>query len=54
MKYKIRHEETSVDYFTVEANSEREALEEFSRQVEEGLIDYSNMEMISSTDTIED
>lgn len=52
MKYKIRHEETLVDYFDVYANSEKEALAEFDRLVREGEIDFSNMEMIASSNTI--
>ena len=52
MKYKIRHEETLVDYFDVYADSEREALAKFDCLVSEGKIDFSNMEMITSSNTV--
>ena len=51
--YTIRHEETLVGYFDVEASSERKALEEFMHQVEEGKIDFSRVEMVSSSDSVE-
>ena len=52
MKYEIRHKEILVDYFDVYADSEREALAEFDRLVSEGKIDFSNMEMITSSNTV--
>lgn len=52
MKYEIRHEETLVDYFDVYADSEKEALAKFDRLVREEKIDFSNMEMIASSNTV--
>jgi len=52
MIYKIRHEETFVDYFNVYADSEEEALAKFDYLVSEGKIDFNHMEMIASSNTI--
>jgi len=49
--FKIRHEETLVGYFYVEADSEEEAIIEYMHQVNDGEIDFSDMEMIDSSDT---
>ena len=48
--YKIIHREELIGWFYVEADSEEEALEEFSFQVNDGQIDFSDMEMIESSD----
>lgn len=48
--YKIIHKEELIGWFYVEANSEEEALEEFNFQVNDGQIDFSDMEMVESYD----
>lgn len=48
--YKIVHKEELIGWFYVEADSEEEALEEFGFQVNDGRIDFSDMEMIKSSD----
>lgn len=52
--YRIEHREELVGYFYVEANSETEALDEFRFQVDDGIIDFSRIEMVSSSDTATD
>ena len=47
-KFEIRYEETMVGYFTVEANSEEEALDEFWGEVQDGEIDLLDTEMMDS------
>lgn len=49
--YTIRHEETLVGYFDVEAETADEALEEYNHLVSEGKIDFSDLEMSDSADT---
>jgi hypothetical protein len=48
--YKIVHTEELVGWFYVEADSEEEAIEEYNRQVNNGEIDFSDLEMVDSTD----
>lgn len=52
-EYKITHREELIDYFYVEANSEDEALDEFYRKIDNGEIDFGDMEMVGSEDTAE-
>lgn len=52
-QYKITYEETLVGEYYVDANSPREALEEFRHMAEEGEIDFNDMELISSSETVE-
>lgn len=49
--YKIIHREELVDWFYIEAESEEAAISEYNRLVAEGKIDFSNMEMVDSSDT---
>lgn len=48
--YKIIHTEQLVGWYYVEANSEKEAIDEFRRQAEDGEIDFSDLEMTDSSD----
>ena len=52
--YKIIHKEEIVGRFYVEANSPDEALEEYRYQVDNGKIDFSDMELIDSEDVAEE
>ena len=47
--YKIKHKEELIGWFYVEADSEEEALDEFDFQVNDGKVDFSDMEMINSS-----
>ena len=51
-EYTIRYEETSVAYYTIEAESERKALDEFDRLGYFGLLDYSKLETIKTSAAI--
>lgn len=48
--YKIIHKEELVGWFFVEANNEKEALAKYDEMVNNGEIDYSDMEMVDSSD----
>lgn len=48
--YKIIHTEELVGEFYVEADSQAEALKEYEYQVDNGSIDFSDMEMVDSSD----
>lgn len=48
--YKIIHKEELVGWYYVEAESEEDALQKFSCLVSEGGIDFSDLEMIDSSD----
>ena len=48
--YKIIHKEELVGWFYVEADSEKEALAKYDEMVNNGEIDYSDMEMVDSSD----
>lgn len=52
--YKIIHKEELVGWFYVEANSPDEALEEYRYKVDNGKIDFSDMELINSEDVAEE
>ena len=54
MKYNIRHEETLVGFFEVEAESRAQAIESFYRDVSDGKIDFSDLEMVHSEDKVVD
>lgn len=47
--YKIIHEEKLVGWWYVDANSEQDALDEFDRMVTNGEVDFSDMEMVDSS-----
>lgn len=49
--YKVRHEETSVGYFDVEANSVNEAIAKFQRKCKDEGVDFSQMEVVSEHDS---
>lgn len=52
--WKIVHKEELVGYFYVEAETAEDALKEYAYQVENGQIDFSDMEMTDSEDTVEE
>ena len=52
-EYRITHREELVGYYYVEAETKAEALEKFSRMAAEGKIDFSDMEMVDSSDTVD-
>ena len=49
-KYKITHTEALIDYFYVEAENEKDAIDVFNQKVENGEIDFSRVEMVDSSD----
>lgn len=49
-KYRIVHREELVGYFDVEADSKEGAVEEFFRLINDGKIDFSDMEMVDGSD----
>ena len=50
--YKIIHEEKLSGYFYIEANSPEEAIEEYNYMIENGQIDFSDLEMYDSEDYV--
>ena len=52
--YKIVHTETLVGWFYVDAETPEVALEEYHNQVSNGVIDFSDLEMIDSEDKVEE
>jgi hypothetical protein len=50
--YTIRHEETLVGYYEIEAESPEEALELFDYKTSEGKIDFSDLDMIRGQNTV--
>ena len=52
--WKIVHKEELVGYFYVKAETAEDALEEYAYQVENGQIDFSDMEIVDSEDTVEE
>lgn len=50
--YTIRHEETLVGYYEIEAESPEEALNEFEYKTSEGKIDFSDLDMIRCKNTV--
>lgn len=48
--YKIIHKEELVGWFFVEANNEEEALAKYEAMVNNGEVDYSDLEMVDSSD----
>ena len=51
-EYTIRYEEKAVGYYTVKAENERKALDEFDRLGYFGLLDFAKMEVIGSSAAI--
>lgn len=52
-EYKIVHREELVGWFYVYAESEEDALEIYHDAVNNGRIDFSDMELVDSEDTAE-
>lgn len=52
-EYKIIHREELVGWFYVHANSEEEALEKWNRKVNNGEVDFSDLDLVDSSDTAE-
>ena len=52
-KYRIDYSETCTGVFYVEAETEKDALEEFEYEAREGMIDYSRLEVESNGYTAE-
>ena len=52
MQYKIIHKEELVGWYYVEADSEQEALKKFKEDVESAQWDYSDMELVDSSDEV--
>lgn len=50
--YTIRHEETLVGYYEIEAESPEEALNKFEYKTSEGEIDFTDLDMVNSSDSI--
>ena len=48
--WKIIHREELIGWFYVEADSEEEAMREFEYQTINGEIDFSDMEMVDSSE----
>lgn len=53
MKYWVRYEETSVLYHPIEANTDREAIEKFEAEAQEGKVKFSRMDTIKTVITAE-
>ena len=51
--YKIIHKEELVGWFYVEADSPEEAIEQWRYKVDNGEVDFGDMEMVSSEDAVE-
>lgn len=49
--YTVRYEETSVMYYPVEADSEKDAMAKFRSYVDDGKIDFNHMGLIKSVMT---
>lgn len=52
MLYKIIHSEALVGWFFYDADSPQDALDQYRHDVDEGKIDFSDMEMIDSSDVV--
>lgn len=52
-EYKIIHREELVGWFYVHANSKEEALEKWNRKVNNGEVDFSDLDLVDSSDTAE-
>ena len=50
-QYRIIHKETLVGWFYVDANDDDEALENYKHLVDNGEIDFGDLEMVDSSDT---
>lgn len=52
-KFWVRYEETSVLYYPVEANTDREAIEQFEADAKVGKVKFSRMDIIKTVTTAE-
>ena len=52
--YKIVHKEELVGWFYVEADSPEEAIEQWRYKVDNGEVDFGDMEMVDSEDIVEE
>lgn len=52
--YQIRHEETSVGYFDIEADDINDAIEKFQKKYQDERIDLSRMGVIRESDSASD
>lgn len=52
-EYRITHKEELIGYYYIEAQTEAEALEKFSRMAANGEINFSDMEMTDSSDIVD-
>lgn len=52
--YKITHREHSIGYYYVDAENEKEAMEKYNKLVNDGEIDYSDMEVEEFSDDVEE
>lgn len=50
--YTIRHEETLVGYYEIEAESPEEAFKQYEKLCDEGLFDFTDLDIISGKDTV--
>ena len=50
--YTIRHEETLVGYYEIEAESPEEAFEQYENLCDEGLFDFTDLDIVNSNDTV--
>ena len=52
--WKIVHKEELIGWFYVEAETAEEASEQWRDKVDNGEVDFSDREMVSSEDTVEE
>lgn len=52
--WKIVHKEELAGYFYVEAETAEKAMEEWRHRVENGQVDFGDMEMVDSEDVVEE
>lgn len=52
--WKIVHREELVGWYYVEAETAEDAMEEWKHRVENGQIDFGDMEMVDSDDVVEE
>lgn len=53
-EYKIAHKEKLFGVFFVEAENEDDAMQKYNQMVMEGKIDYSDMDLVDSSDEVEE
>lgn len=52
--WKIVHREELVGWYYVEAETAEDAMEEWKHRVENGQVDFGDMEMVNSDDVVEE